>query len=385
MVKLTKNKSVVFYSAVNKSTKITGGIKRFRELIVSFLNDGYIVHLFAPFTFNLSHQNLLVYKTKSYQSRIIPNGLLNLCCNYHLLRKIKKISYQSLVVFEITYAIQCCAMGLPNIVIFLRQDIYRYRTVGLKKNYLATIYKIIYKSFIKILEMIIIRRTRNIFVQCHFDETQLLNRHNGIIRSILIKKIKVIPNNVNVSWITDIQNGEIIEYSDDFTIGFLGSVNDPRKGLDILLDSVEILLKKGFNIKLLVAGDGILSNHYQKEFYDFPQIRFLGYQKNSVTFIKSCDLMVVPSLEDSFPNVILESLYLEVPVIGSRRGGIPEILKYDDLLFNLSVYGLVNKLIQIVQENNMQRYKNLVIQRKSEFSFDWGKRVINTILGNPHE
>ncbi|MBN2601031.1 MAG: hypothetical protein JXR87_03445, partial [Candidatus Marinimicrobia bacterium] len=73
------------------------------------------------------------------------------------------------------------------------------------------------------------------------------------------------------------------------------------------------------------------------------------------------------------------SLYLEVPVFGSRRGGIPEILVYDELLFNLSINDIVNKIKYIIQVGNLNMFKNLVIKRKKEFSFNWGKKVINTI------
>lgn len=47
------------------------------------------------------------------------------------------------------------------------------------------------------------------------------------------------------------------------------------------------------------------------------------------------DILVVPSIGDNSPSVISESQMTGTKVIGSNRGGIPEMLAYDTkLLFN---------------------------------------------------
>jgi glycosyltransferase involved in cell wall biosynthesis len=43
----------------------------------------------------------------------------------------------------------------------------------------------------------------------------------------------------------------------------------------------------------------------------------------------AADLLVVPSLEDNFPNVILEASACALPVIGSNAGGIPEMIDHE--------------------------------------------------------
>lgn len=376
---MIENKTVVFYTAVNESSRITGGIRRFRELMVSYLDSGFTIHLFSPFYFNINHKNLILYKIKAYNCRLIPNGILNLIGNYCMLRKIRKIPYQGLIVFEISYAIQCCFLGLRDIIVFVRQDLYRYRTFNFPDNIITTIYKGIYRYFVIGTERLVIHKVKKIIVQCNFDKNQLLSRHNSLAKSLLKMKLDVIPNNVNVSWINLPQGDEIGLKNSNFTIGFLGIIDDPRKGLDILLESIQILLKENFNITFRVAGDGNTLLKYKEKYSNYPQIRFVGYQSDINAFIKTCDTIFVPSYEDSFPNVILESLYLEVPVFGSRRGGIPEILVYDELLFNLSINDIVNKIKYIIQVGNLNMFKNLVIKRKKEFSFNWGKKVINTI------
>jgi glycosyltransferase involved in cell wall biosynthesis len=46
-----------------------------------------------------------------------------------------------------------------------------------------------------------------------------------------------------------------------------------------------------------------------------------------MTVLKSSSLLVVPSRMESIPWVIKEAFYLRIPVIATKVGGIPEIIK----------------------------------------------------------
>ncbi len=52
-------------------------------------------------------------------------------------------------------------------------------------------------------------------------------------------------------------------------------------------------------------------------------------------FYETCDLFVIPSTYDNFPNTLLEAMAVGCPVAGSRSGGIPEIIHHNEngLLF----------------------------------------------------
>jgi glycosyltransferase involved in cell wall biosynthesis len=106
--------------------------------------------------------------------------------------------------------------------------------------------------------------------------------------------------------------------------GFIGVVS-AFKGIERALEAFMALNEP--TSELLVAGTG--KPKYialLKEKFPMPQIKFLG-QVAPQEFFSAIDVTIVPSLwQENFPGVVSESFAFGVPVIASRRGGIPEML-----------------------------------------------------------
>jgi glycosyltransferase involved in cell wall biosynthesis len=54
---------------------------------------------------------------------------------------------------------------------------------------------------------------------------------------------------------------------------------------------------------------------------------FVGKKENVVPYINASDIVVLPSKRESFGLVLLEGMACGRPVIGSRVGGIPEVIQ----------------------------------------------------------
>ena len=55
-------------------------------------------------------------------------------------------------------------------------------------------------------------------------------------------------------------------------------------------------------------------------------VRFLGQRRDVPAILEALDLLVVPSLWEGLPNVMLEAMAAHVPVVATAVGGIPDVL-----------------------------------------------------------
>jgi len=101
-----------------------------------------------------------------------------------------------------------------------------------------------------------------------------------------------------------------------------------EKGIKTLIKAISLCK----NVKLLIAGDGPLRVELEALSRNFApnHIEFLGYlnRGNLQKVISDAMFIVVPSeCYENFPYSILESFAIGKPVVGSKIGGIPELVR----------------------------------------------------------
>ena len=181
------------------------------------------------------------------------------------------------------------------------------------------------------------------------EKASLILANSNATKQLLIKKfslpkqkIEVIHNGIDPS-MRVIADNMMDEISSIFTVGFLGRLDTP-KGIHVLIDAVHNLSCS--NIELLIAGDGVLKDELIKRADDTKNIRFIGRVSNPYKFLKTVDLLIVPSIREPFGNVCLEAGLCGVPVIAANIDGIPEIIEDD-------YSGILIKPDQIVDVGNL--------------------------------
>jgi len=106
-------------------------------------------------------------------------------------------------------------------------------------------------------------------------------------------------------------------------LGFISeNLNNPYKGLGVLIDALNILPER-LSVEVKFIGKGLLPKIAEN--IKFSQ-SYISKPIELANEIRSCDAIIVPSLQDNSPSVVSESLMCGVPIIGSRVGGITEIL-----------------------------------------------------------
>ena len=114
------------------------------------------------------------------------------------------------------------------------------------------------------------------------------------------------------------------------TIGFIGRLDEPRKGLPTLVAAFEQLLAARPGVRLLVAGRGDVDEVAE----DLPDvvrdaITFLGQvpEQEKARLLRSVDVYVAPNLMgESFGIVLVEALAAGAPVLASDLDAFRRVL-----------------------------------------------------------
>ena len=120
-------------------------------------------------------------------------------------------------------------------------------------------------------------------------------------------------------------------------LGFIGSFAQSYKGADVLLRALACCARQGVALTCDLVGEGNLRGHYETLASQLglgATVRFLGRLSAGEAiyrFLDSVDLFVMPSLTEGLPRAMVEAMARGCPAIGSRVGGIPELLSEECL------------------------------------------------------
>jgi glycosyltransferase involved in cell wall biosynthesis len=107
--------------------------------------------------------------------------------------------------------------------------------------------------------------------------------------------------------------------------------------------------------RLIIAGDGPERSRYEglaRQLGVADRVTFLGSvpHRDLAEVYSAADALVLASAREGWPNVILEALACGTPVIGSRVGGIPEIITVPEsgvLLDETTSEGVVRAVLRL--------------------------------------
>ncbi|HXV27549.1 MAG TPA: glycosyltransferase, partial [bacterium] len=109
-------------------------------------------------------------------------------------------------------------------------------------------------------------------------------------------------------------------------IGRLASIKGPR----YLIESIPLVCQILPEAHFVFVGDGDerkLLEQKVREMGISPQVTFTGHHETANEFLNLFDVLVVPSLNEGMGRVIAEAGLLKKPVVGTRVGGILDLIE----------------------------------------------------------
>lgn len=243
--------------------------------------------------------------------------------------------------------------------------------------------------------------------------TDNINRHSFLLRiyrwvfnnSIIIHLSEgliaweITPLKLNNTVLYILENG-IEKHEESNLISIENKVDDilflsnlfPSKGIFVLLEAINLVVKEMPSIKVNIVGDKVNPNIAEKvnnmiDVYKLKENVIVHGSKSGqekTEFFKRSKVFVHPTLNDAFPLVILEAMQFGLPVISTFEGAIPEIIdeKTGILIEKNTPQLLADKIVMLL--NNASELKkmsdNSRIKFNEKFSIDIFDDNIKTIF-----
>lgn len=139
-------------------------------------------------------------------------------------------------------------------------------------------------------------------------------------------------------------------------------------------------IREKIEAELWFVGDGeetVKAERVSERYGLKENIHFLGMRKEVASILEECDLLIMPSESESFCLTALEAMASGMPVIASRVGGLPEVVKHGETgyLFSKGRYATAARYaVQIL--SNPHLYKSMSsAARERAFLFDKNRVV----------
>ncbi len=120
-------------------------------------------------------------------------------------------------------------------------------------------------------------------------------------------------------------------------IGYVGTFEE-RKGTSNLIEAIKMILIKRKDLKFILGGIGPLENKVRLTSENLKEVEFVGLIPNNELpkYLNRMKLLILPSLSEGIPNIVLEAMACGTPVLATAVGGIPDLIVDEETGFILT-------------------------------------------------
>ena len=163
------------------------------------------------------------------------------------------------------------------------------------------------------------------------------------------------------------RNDKIVRF---LFVGTLGAY----KGIVNLLEAFRRIEDE--DIRLTICGSGAEESRVRQACEADRRIDYLGQLKSEELkkVYLTCDVLIAPSVWDEpFGRIVIEANQYGLPVIGSDRGGIKEILaftKTGEVFPAEDVGALADRIVDFANRDTIRSYRSRILDTIGEYSFE---------------
>ncbi len=193
-----------------------------------------------------------------------------------------------------------------------------------------------------------ITRRVNFVPKDNFFNRQMYSKAQKVfaISTSVKKNLKTVFQNMEIEIIPSVHSNlktteslELLKqkYKDCFVVGHIGALVAKDKGQNYIIDVAE-KLKNNKKLKFVFVGDGkdAVFLKLKTKKYSLENVVFEGFRDNIGDYLSLFDIFLFPSLNEGLGSVLLDAMYFKRPIIATKVGGIPDIIKdgYNGILIN---------------------------------------------------
>ncbi|PEJ58465.1 glycosyltransferase family 1 protein [Bacillus sp. AFS002410] len=148
-------------------------------------------------------------------------------------------------------------------------------------------------------------------------------------------------------------------HPNDFLLFYAAEFNK-NKNQQFLLNSLALIKEDSLNVKLLLAGEGVLLNECKQLAENLGishMVDFLGYRKDIKYILPMCDVAVGSSLREGLPVNIMEAMACGLPIVAVDNRGHRELVVDDNngwLLKSNDTNGFAKKLKYLIKRKGVK-------------------------------
>jgi glycosyltransferase involved in cell wall biosynthesis len=180
------------------------------------------------------------------------------------------------------------------------------------------------------------------------------------------RKIVTIPNGISGSVYDvpvdrDAKRRELGLAPNAKVLGFASRL-EPQKGIPYLLEAMPEIVRRSPDVVLLIVGQGREQQQLERQVAALDlqaSVRFLGVRFDMPQMLGLFDIMVLPSIWEGLPMIILEAMAAGCPVVATAVGGVPTAVRNGEtgILIEPKVPGAIADAVVTLLEDPERRQR----------------------------